>query len=373
MGAGRAVFRHRQSRRARPGPAVHRRLARRVAGVADPAGRPERAVRRRHGRDDGGPGQPGRRLPRLRAGRGRIRLAHHPGAGHRHRPPRCATNWRWTKWVDPTWLPDESGFLYWRYPEPAGRNSPRRWTPANCCCTGSVTTRPVPTRLVWARPDDREWMAEPWVAADGGWLVLTTSPGTDSRSTIEAYRLVTDDDGVCQIDDDPVVVVGELTDAHHVVASVGDTLYLRTERDAPRGRLVAVDLAAPGKPWTEIVGQHDDRCAGRRPARRRRLRAVVVDRRGAPGRDLGLTGEHRGWPELPAPISVTALNSRQPSSEIFIGVTSFTRRAPLLPDRCRRAGATRRLPQPADGPRSTYPMSLSNGPAGYRKTAQLFR
>src|SRR6476469_229452 len=25
-----------------------------------------------------------------------------------------------TKWIDPTWLPDGSGFLYWRYPAPTG-------------------------------------------------------------------------------------------------------------------------------------------------------------------------------------------------------------------------------------------------------------
>ena len=39
------------------------------------------------------------------------------------------------------------------------------------------------------------------------------------------------------------------------------------------------------------------------------------------------TGAHRSWPELPQPISVTAINSRDGSSEIFVGVTSFTRPA----------------------------------------------
>ena len=38
-------------------------------------------------------------------------------------------------------------------------------------------------------------------------------------------------------------------------------------------------------------------------------------------------GGHRWWPDLPQPISVTAMNSRERSSEIFVGVTSFTRPA----------------------------------------------
>ena len=38
---------------------------------------------------------------------------------------------RWTKWIDPTWLPDESGFLTGAIPSRQVRSSPRRWAPAN--------------------------------------------------------------------------------------------------------------------------------------------------------------------------------------------------------------------------------------------------
>lgn len=232
----------------------------------------------------------------------------------------------WTKWIDPTWLPDGTGFLYWRYPAPEGRE----FTEAMGAGELVLHRLDQPTGgdlVVWARPADHEWMADPWVSADGGWLVLSTSPGTDSRSTIEAYRLVTDDGGICQIDDDAVIVVGELRDAHHVVAAVGDTLYLRTERDAPRGRLVTVDLAAPGQPWTELVAQHDvDVLVDARPTAGAFVLLWSTD---AAHRVeiVGRNGDHRGWPDLPAPISVTSLNSRQQSHEIFLGITSFTRRA----------------------------------------------
>ena len=186
--------------------------------------------------------------------------------------------------------------------------------------------RPAADALVWSRPEAHEWMADPWVAADGCWLVLTSVPGTDSRSTLEARRLILQGSGY-RIDDAKVVIVAELTDAHHVVGSDGDTLYLRTELDAARGRLVAVDLAAPTTPWTEIVAQHDtDVLVGARPAAGvfallwssdAAHRIEIVDR----------TGAHQSWPELPQPISVTAINSRDGSSEIFVGVTSFTRPA----------------------------------------------
>ncbi|MET0966686.1 MAG: prolyl oligopeptidase family serine peptidase [Nakamurella sp.] len=274
----------------------------------------------------------------------------------------------WTKWVDPTWLPDESGFLYWRYEEPAGHEFTEAMDAGELMLHRLV--EPITAdEVVWARPADREWMAEPWVAADGRWLVLTTSPGPHSRSTHEAYRLVTDEDGICQVDDDPVIVVGELTDAHHVVASVGDTLFLRTERDAPRGRLVSVDLAAPKKPWIEIIGQHEiDVLVDASPADG--VFALLWSTDAAHRVEIvGFAGDHRGWPDLPAPMSVTALNSRQLSSEIFVGVTSFTRQARSYRIDVGEPGMA--APLPAYGPEIDLPDVVSERTSGISKDGTL--
>jgi len=230
----------------------------------------------------------------------------------------------WTKWVDPTWLPDESGFLYWRYPEPSGARFTDAMGPGDLVLH-RVGDDPESDEVVWCRPDGPEWIASPWVAPDGEWLVLTTSPGTDSRTTLEARRLVLDDRGRCCISEHSAAVVAELTDAQSVVGSAGDTLYLRTERAAPRGRLVAVDLSAPSRPWADVITEH--------------LTDVLVDVGPASGAFVVLwssdaahrieivdrDGRFLGRPELPAPMSVTAINSRQASTEIFVGVTSFTR------------------------------------------------
>ena len=231
----------------------------------------------------------------------------------------------WTKWIDPTWLPDESGFLYWRYPPPASGEFTAAMG-AGELVLHRLGDDPASDVLVWSRPAAHEWMADPWVAADGGWLVLTVSPGTDSRTVIQARRLTVDQTGRYSVDDRAVTVVEELADAHHVVASAGDVLYLRTERDASRGRLVAVDLAAPQRQWTELIGEHDaDVLVDARSAAEAFVllwssdaahHLEIVDRAGA----------LLARPELPAPMSVTAINTRDGSSEIFVGLTSFTLR-----------------------------------------------
>lgn len=239
----------------------------------------------------------------------------------------------WAKWVAPTWLPDSSGFLYWRYPEPVT-------APADGGVGSAALTDAMPAgelllhrlgddqsadTLVWSDPARPEWMTDPWVAPDGRWLILTASPGTDSRATLIAHRLSeATDGGTVAIDPAPVTVIGDLTDAHTVVGSDGDRLFVRTERDAPRGRLVRIDLAAPDEPWTELVGQHDtDVLVDAAPTAGAFVltwsadaahRVQVVDRDGG-----SLT-----WPDLPSPVAVLAVNTRSSSREVFLGLGSFT-------------------------------------------------
>ncbi len=276
---------------------------------------------------------------------------------------------RWSKWVDPTWLPDASGFFYWRYPEPAGEEftaamgagelllhrlgaNPGGIDPSGIDSSG---IDPSGDEVVWARPEAHEWMPEPWVSPDGAWLVVTTSPGTDSRTMISAHRLTTDANGRYEVDPSAVTVVGDLTDAHHVVGSDGDTLYLRTERGAVRGRLVAVDLKAPDEPWADVIAEHGtDVLVDARPAAGAFIvtwssdaahRLEIVSRDGTP----------LSHPELPAPISVIGVNARDESQEVFVGITSFTSRAAgfrLLLDGTGRAELTA-LAQP--GPEIPLP------------------
>ena len=51
---------------------------------------------------------------------------------------------------------------------------------------------PAADVLVWSRPQDHEWMAEPWVAADGALAGADQQPGHRLAQHVEARRLIAD-------------------------------------------------------------------------------------------------------------------------------------------------------------------------------------
>jgi len=243
---------------------------------------------------------------------------------------------RWCKWVTPTWLPDGASFLYWRYPEPAAGSEFTGAMGVGALVLHRLGTPQDCDETVWHHPENPEWMVDAWVSDDGGWLVLTAGPGTDTRTTVVARRLELDGSGRSAIGGDEIVVVGELADAHHVVGAVGggagsgvvpDRLLLRTERDAPRGRLVEASLADPAAPWREVVGQHGTDVLVSAHLAAGAL-VLVWSRDAAHHLDVRRAdGSRWATPEIPGPVAVTEVRARAESAEVFVGTAAFTRPA----------------------------------------------
>jgi prolyl oligopeptidase len=237
---------------------------------------------------------------------------------------------RWAKWNEPTWMPDGTGFLYWRYPVPSGAEFTDELG-AGELVLHRLGTPQGSDLTIWSRPEDKQWMVYPEVSDDGRYLFFVAGPGTDSRTTVSARRLTAGPGGALTSDGSEIPVVAELADAHQVAGSDGDVLFLRTERDAERGRLVAVRLDHPTAAWVDIVPQHDtdvlvsaDAVAGG---------FVLVWSRDAAHRVQAVRRDGTPWyePVIDGPVSITAVHGRASSGEVFLGSAAFTR--PVLAHR----------------------------------------
>ncbi|MBE7161442.1 MAG: S9 family peptidase [Williamsia herbipolensis] len=235
----------------------------------------------------------------------------------------------WSKFCQAVWLPDSSGVLYWRYPAPSGQAYVDEMPPGELVLHRLGTAQET-DQQIWSRSDDAahtaQWSVDPTFSSDDSWLVLTSSPGTDSRTCIE----------VCRVGDDGTVgpartVIGELTAAWYPVDVLDDVLYLLTDSGAPLRRIVGIPLRDNGSgdpldDLLEVVGE-DEEALVESVTPVGDAWAVVSSVDAAHRlRVVTPTGAPMFTVELERPASVTAVHGHARSQEFFVGTTSFTQR-----------------------------------------------
>ncbi|MEU4601611.1 prolyl oligopeptidase family serine peptidase [Kribbella sp. NPDC023972] len=154
------------------------------------------------------------------------------------------------KFCEATWLPDSSAYLYLHYPA-SGRSE---GTETKTLSGGRLMLHKVGTpqsadELVLAFPENDRIFITPEVTEDDRYLVVHITEGTDPATRLWVFP-ITSDDGIGE----PVKVVDYFADEITFVRMSGDRLVLRTDRDAPRGRVV---LASLDGRFTDLIPEGD--------------------------------------------------------------------------------------------------------------------
>jgi len=221
----------------------------------------------------------------------------------------------WSKFSTASWRPDDSGFFYSAYPEPEEGAAYTAKNENGEVRYHAIGTPAAEDEVVYARPDEPEWGFNVTVTEDGDYLILYIRKGASSDNLVFWRPL--DGEGAFH------PLIGEWCAKSYMVGNDGETFYLFTDHGAGRGRLVAVDAAAPDRAsWRDVVPESDDILQG----------AVLVGdqafcfyMRDASHRieRFSLSGDRLGEIALPAFGSIMALNARRDDHELFYGFTSF--------------------------------------------------
>lgn len=154
---------------------------------------------------------------------------------------------RWSKFSDAEWAPDGSGFYYGAYDAPAAGAELAGVNYFQKLYFHTLGTDQSQDRLVYERPDRKDWGFRPTVSDDGRYLVISIWEGTDERNRIVLLRLDQPDAGASMLLD-------AFDATYDFLGNEGDELWFRTTSGAPRGRIVAVDANQPQPElWREIV------------------------------------------------------------------------------------------------------------------------
>src|SRR5690606_32966510 len=226
---------------------------------------------------------------------------------------------RWVKFSHISWRKDGSGFFYSRYPEPKGDDLLKDVNRFHQVWFHKIGTPQTDDKLIYERPDRESWGFGARVTDDDRWLVIEASEGT-ARETAIFLKSLEEDGPVFEL-------LGKLDAQYEVIHNTGDVFYLFTDHDAPRGRIVSVDVAqakATGEPvLDEIVAERRSTLRGVEAAGGRLVASYLTDARG----ELivyRLDGSLERTIELPAMGSVSGVRGRSDSPELFYAFSSFT-------------------------------------------------
>ncbi len=157
---------------------------------------------------------------------------------------------QWCKFPTIAWKPDKSGFYYNRLPEP-GTVSPEDQNHHVKVYFHALGTPQTSDTLIFENPADKTLRYYPEMTQDGVYLCLLTKRGTDRRNGIYLRPMESDGDFLHLVED------GEAK--YDDVGNTGSTFYFLTDLDAPRGRVVAIDVENPRREhWEEIIPQGTD-------------------------------------------------------------------------------------------------------------------
>jgi len=222
----------------------------------------------------------------------------------------------WSKFTSAAWTRDDAGFFYGRFPEPppnARLEAPNRNMELRYHRLGTDSTD---DSIALVTPEEPEWGFVPEVSEDGRTLVTTIWRGTDPETRIYVADL---SHGPERLEWLKLLDRADAVYLH--IATLGRTVYLKTDLQAPLGRIVAIDIDRPDE-IREVVPEGPDalenaKLVGGRLAvdylhdAHHRLEVFELD------------GRHAFDVKLPAIGTIDALAGEPDDDELFVTFMTF--------------------------------------------------
>jgi prolyl oligopeptidase len=163
---------------------------------------------------------------------------------------------KWLKYGGTAWSADGKGFFYSRYDEPKSGETFQKVTLNQKVFYHRLGTSQSDDVLVYRRPDHPDWGFQTHVTEDGRYLILTIWKGTNHQ-----YRITYKDLGEPYAM--PVDLIEDFDNEYSFVGNDGPVFYFKTDLQAPKGRLIAIDTRKPEREhWKEIVPEAKENLSG---------------------------------------------------------------------------------------------------------------
>jgi len=162
---------------------------------------------------------------------------------------------RWAKFTTASWRKDGTGFYFSGYPATDASQSLKARNQFHTVFFHKLGTAQAQDSKVYTRTDQPDWFVGAQVTDDGRYLVITANHGTDVKNTLLAADL--------SADSSVKPVIGEPWANYTFIGNIGSTLYVLTDDEAPKYRVVAIDVGHPAREhWRTVLAESQDTLDG---------------------------------------------------------------------------------------------------------------
>jgi prolyl oligopeptidase len=163
---------------------------------------------------------------------------------------------KWVKFSGISWTKDDKGFFYSRFPAVEAGKAYQSLNRDQKVYYHRLGTPQSDDVVVWYDASQPEWNHGAEVSEDGRYLIITTTQGTAAKNQVHVKDL---QDPYAM----PVTIAGKIENDYSFVGNDGPVLYFRTDLNAQKGRLIAIDLRnAARENWKELIPESDAKLQG---------------------------------------------------------------------------------------------------------------
>jgi prolyl oligopeptidase len=158
----------------------------------------------------------------------------------------------WVKFGGADWAADGKGFYYNRYDEPQEGEEFQSLNKFQKVYYHKLGTPQSDDVLIYKDDDHPEWGFSPTVTEDGKYLVLTVWKGTDDRYRVMYRNLDEPDSKVVEL-------IDNFDNEYTYIGNEGSVFYFKSDVDAPKKCILAIDIANPDREnWKVVIPEADE-------------------------------------------------------------------------------------------------------------------
>lgn len=221
---------------------------------------------------------------------------------------------KWARYTTLAWNRDGTGFFYLRYPEPKNGTASQVALGNHTVYFHALGKLQAEDRLVFANPDRPDLMHSILISSDGRYITIVSSPGSlgTELSVVDLQST----------DWKPRKLVNNFDDLWEFIHSEGTKLFFRTNKDAPRLKVVTMDTAEPVPAVRDVIPEQEAILSIGTMVGGRLLLTYEVDVK-TEIRRYTLNGKPDGIVPLPAIGTAVGFEGSKNDKETFFGFTSF--------------------------------------------------